>query len=76
MSVRFGLKGKLHIVGRSGSRSAKKLWQEYAIPPWKREQIPILYYNEQPIAAIGVFVMREGDVQNDAASWQVAWHRV
>ncbi len=74
VSVRFGLKGKLHIVGRSGSRSAKKLWQEYAIPPWMREQIPILYYNEQPIAAIGVFVMREGEAQNDAASWQVVWH--
>ncbi|MFB6434829.1 MAG: tRNA lysidine(34) synthetase TilS [Candidatus Malihini olakiniferum] len=75
VSVRFGLKGKLHIVGRSRSCSAKKLWQEYAIPPWMREQIPILYYNEKPISAIGVFVMIEGDAQDEAASWRVAWHR-
>ncbi|MFT8211939.1 MAG: tRNA lysidine(34) synthetase TilS [Symbiopectobacterium sp.] len=73
VSVRFGLKGKLHIVGRSGGRCAKKLWQECGVPPWKREQVPLLYYNEQPIAAIGVFVMRDGDVQDDATAWQVAW---
>ncbi|WP_308167109.1 MULTISPECIES: tRNA lysidine(34) synthetase TilS [Symbiopectobacterium] len=73
VSVGFGLKGKLHIVGRSGGRSAKKLWQEYAIPPWMREQIPIMYYNEYPIAAVGVFVMREGEAHDDTAAWQVAW---
>lgn len=73
VSVRFGLKGKLHIVGRSGGRSAKKLWQEYAIPPWMREQIPILYYNEHPIAAVGVFVMCEGEAHDDTTAWQVVW---
>ncbi|MCW2482600.1 tRNA lysidine(34) synthetase TilS, partial [Candidatus Symbiopectobacterium sp. NZEC135] len=69
----FGLKGTLHIVGRSGGRSAKKLWQEYAIPPWKREQIPIVYYNQQPIAAVGVFVMREGDTSANDTVWQIVW---
>lgn len=73
VSVRFGLRGKLHIVGRAGGRYAKKLWQEYAIPPWKREQVPILYYNEQPIAAVGVFVLREGEAQVEDAVWQVVW---
>ncbi|MCW2487387.1 tRNA lysidine(34) synthetase TilS [Candidatus Symbiopectobacterium sp. NZEC127] len=73
VSVRFGLKGTLHIVGRSGGRSAKKLWQEYAIPPWKREQIPIVYYNQQPIAAVGVFVMREGDTSANDTAWQIVW---
>lgn len=73
VSVRFGLKGKQHIVGRSGGRSAKKLWQEYAIPPWKREHVPILYYNEHPIAAIGVFVMREGETTADNTAWQIVW---
>ncbi|MGG2143894.1 tRNA lysidine(34) synthetase TilS [Symbiopectobacterium sp. RP] len=73
VSVGFGLKGKLHIVGRSGGRSAKKLWQEYAIPPWMREQIPILYYNEYPIAAVGVFVMREGESSAKDTAWQIVW---
>ncbi|NLS43159.1 tRNA lysidine(34) synthetase TilS [BEV proteobacterium] len=73
VSVGFGLKGKLHIVGRSGGRSAKKLWQEYAIPPWMREQIPILYYNEYPIAAVGVFVMREGELSAKDTAWQIVW---
>lgn len=73
VSVRFGLRGKLHIVGRAGGRSAKKLWQELGIPPWRREQIPILYYNEQPIAAVGVFVTREGEARCDAEAWRVEW---
>lgn len=73
VSIRFGLHGKLHIVGRSGGRSAKKLWQELCVPPWRREQIPILYYDEQPIAALGVFVTREGEAQCSAEAWQVAW---
>lgn len=73
VSVRFGLHGKLHIVGRSGGRSAKKLWQEFGVPPWRREQIPILFYNDRPIAAVGVFVTREGDAPHDAAVWHLEW---
>ncbi|MFB6422111.1 MAG: tRNA lysidine(34) synthetase TilS [Candidatus Malihini olakiniferum] len=74
VSVRFGLKGKLYVVGRNRSRSAKKLWQEYAIPPWMRKQIPILYYNEQAVSAVSIFVMKEGDAQNNTDVWQVAWN--
>lgn len=59
-TIRFKTTGKFSIVGRHHSRSIKKLWQEFNIPPWMRDQIPLLYYNDTLISAIGIFITREG----------------
>lgn len=60
VTIRFRGHGNVTIVGRSRSRSLKKLWQECGIPPWQRDQIPLLYYNELLITAVGVFITHEG----------------
>lgn len=60
VSVRFSAHGQLQIVGRNGSRSIKKLWQELNIPPWMRSRIPLIFYNETLITAVGVFVTQAG----------------
>lgn len=76
VSVRFGVtEAKVNIIGRQHSRTLKKLWQELAIPPWQRERIPMLYYNEHLIAALGVFVTVAGQVEKGKAAWQVVWQR-
>ncbi|MCS2160672.1 tRNA lysidine(34) synthetase TilS [Scandinavium sp. H11S7] len=67
VSVRYTASGTLHIVGRSGGRKLKKIWQELGVAPWLRETTPLLFYNETLIAAAGYFVTldgqcREGDV--------------
>lgn len=36
--------------GRSHSQSLKKLLQEYAVPPWLRDRIPLLYLDGQLLA--------------------------
>lgn len=46
---------KCRPVGRQGSHSLKKLFQEYAIPPWRRRQIPLLKINDAIIAVPGYF---------------------
>ncbi|MFI4918527.1 MAG: tRNA lysidine(34) synthetase TilS [Legionellales bacterium] len=38
------------------TKKLKKLVQEWAIPPWLREQIPLLYINDQLAAVIGYAV--------------------
>lgn len=74
VSVRFQARGTFHIVGRAGSRPLKKIWQELGVAPWLRERTPLLFYNEQLIAAIGVFVTREGALK-EQQGWQICWQQ-
>lgn len=60
VTIRFKASGNLHIVGRNGGRKLKKIWQEYNVPPWRRDITPLLFYGETLIAALGVFVTHEG----------------
>lgn len=63
VSVSFMAQGRFQVVGRQGSRPIKKLWQEYGIAPWARARIPLIYYNEALITAVGVFVTKQGEGQ-------------
>ncbi|WP_348666594.1 tRNA lysidine(34) synthetase TilS [Arsenophonus symbiont of Ornithomya chloropus] len=60
VTVRFGIKGNIKIIGRQHSRKSKKLWQELGIAPWLRKRIPLIYYNDVLITAVNVFVTEEG----------------
>ncbi|WP_337261344.1 MULTISPECIES: tRNA lysidine(34) synthetase TilS [unclassified Serratia (in: enterobacteria)] len=75
VSVRFSATGRVRVVNRAGSRHIKKLWQEFGIPPWQRERIPLIYYDEQLIAAMDVFVTAEGQVLADEAPWRLCWKK-
>ena len=51
ISVRWRSEGiKCQPLGRNGQRSFKKLCQEYAIPPWQRPYLPLVYADNQLIA--------------------------
>ncbi|NDL65572.1 tRNA lysidine(34) synthetase TilS [Acerihabitans arboris] len=75
VSVRFTAAGILHIVGRRHGRSIKKLWQELGIAPWQRERTPLVYYNEQLIAAPGIFITREGEAKEGETGLFLQWVR-
>ncbi|HFF9486518.1 TPA: tRNA lysidine(34) synthetase TilS [Serratia marcescens] len=76
ISIRFGgVQGAVRIVGRVHSRPIKKLWQELGIPPWQRERIPLIYYDEQLIAALGVFVCEAGQVPEGERPWRLRWEK-
>ena len=72
VSIRFQAQGKFHIVGRVGSRPLKKIWQELGVPPWLRERTPLIFYGDRLIAALGVFVTREGD-PSEQPCWHLCW---
>ena len=47
LTVRFPTPGmKLELPGRVGRRDFKKCCQEWKIPPWQREAIPLIYCGE------------------------------
>ena len=60
VSVRYRAPGNIHIVGRSGGRRLKKIWQELGVAPWLRDTTPLLFYGETLIAAAGYFVTVAG----------------
>ncbi|WP_187487641.1 tRNA lysidine(34) synthetase TilS [Duffyella gerundensis] len=72
VSIRFQAHGHVHILGRNGGRSMKKIWQELGIPPWQRERTPLIYYNEQLIAAPGLFTTVQGRDDTDSG-WHICW---
>lgn len=81
ISIRFGhVCGLLNILNRNRNRKLKKIWQELQIPPWLRSRIPLLFYNNTLIAAIGVFITQNGQVthtnqmrNNHYKVWRVSW---
>lgn len=44
---------RFHLQGRLGSHPLKKLFQEWGIPPWQRQNIPLVYYEQELIAIAG-----------------------
>ncbi|WP_241585657.1 tRNA lysidine(34) synthetase TilS [Rosenbergiella epipactidis] len=75
MTVRFGQSAYLHLVTRQGGRSLKKIWQEKAIPVWLRENIPLIYFNEELVCAPGIFMTQAG-VSKKGEGYAVVWEGI
>ncbi len=75
VSVRFALPGSLRCwpAGRSRSRELSKLWQEYGVPPWQRPQLPMLFYGEQLVAAVGYWFEQQALASHVTAGIEVLW---
>ncbi|MCX3311743.1 tRNA lysidine(34) synthetase TilS [Pantoea vagans] len=74
ISVRFHAQGHVHLVGRNGGREMKKLWQELQIPPWQRERLPLIFYNQTLVCVPNLFVTHAG-AASDQQGWQIIWDR-
>lgn len=71
INIRFQYEGNILILGRNKKRKIKKIWQEKNIPPWLRSQIPLLFYNNIFVSALGVFVV---NIKNpNKKTWTIAW---
>jgi tRNA(Ile)-lysidine synthase len=55
LSVRFRQGGETMILHKQ-TKQLKKLFQEWNVPTWDRERVPLLYVNEQLAAVIGYAV--------------------
>jgi tRNA(Ile)-lysidine synthase len=54
VTVRFRRGGEsIQLAGRGGSRLLKKLWQEWRVPPWLRDRIPLLCINGELVVVVG-----------------------
>ncbi|ABR74491.1 tRNA(Ile)-lysidine synthetase [Actinobacillus succinogenes] len=55
ISVGFGYAGKVKLHARDMSRDIKKVWQKYAVPPWRRTRIPLIFVDGKLKSAVGFF---------------------
>lgn len=66
IEIRFRQGGEqCKLLGRTGTHKLKKLFQEWNVPPWKRDRIPLLYVNNKFAAIIGYVICQEFVAQNN-----------
>ena len=54
VEVRFRQAGeRCKLPGYAGHKTLKKLMQEWSIPYWQRNQIPLVYINDQLAVIVG-----------------------
>jgi tRNA(Ile)-lysidine synthase len=56
---------KCKLSGRAGTHELKKLFQEWHVPPWQRDIIPLLYVNDKLAAVIGYAICQQFIAHND-----------
>ncbi|ABN60984.1 tRNA lysidine(34) synthetase TilS [Shewanella baltica] len=74
VSVRYQLAGqcRCHPHSRGKGRELKKLWQEFGVPPWVREKVGFMFYNEQLVMAIGLWIEKSFIVELNGLGLQVS----
>jgi tRNA(Ile)-lysidine synthase len=66
ISVRFRQGGeRIKLHGSDHHKSVKHLFQEWMIPPWQRDQIPLLFSGDELIAIAGYCVSESASVRHD-----------
>ncbi len=57
------------------TRSIKKIYQDYAVPPWLRDRIPMVYVNGNLAAVADLFVCHKMAAKNQQKQLAIHWQR-
>ncbi len=72
LAVRFRQGGeKIQLSGHAHHQELKKLMQQWQVPPWQRERIPLLYQGDVLISVVGYGSAKAYAAQADEPSWLV-----
>ncbi len=61
--IKFNYKGYINLLNKN--IKIKKIWQKYKIYPWKRNNIPIIFYNKKPIICPNIFKTKYSKSKNN-----------
>jgi tRNA(Ile)-lysidine synthase len=76
--LRIPSDARLYVTFRQGgellflhgqNKQLKKLFQEWGVPPWQRQRIPLVYINEQLSAVVGYAVSDLFYSENSCEAW-------
>lgn len=74
LSWRMRLGGEsLWPSGRSKRRDLKRLLQEYRLPPWKRDRLPLLYAGDELVAVADLCIDRDWMADEDKPGFRIAF---
>ena len=59
--------------GRSKSQKLKKLFQEYGVPPWVRDRVPLVYVGDQLAAVSDLWVCEDFVAKQDERGIVLNW---
>ena len=51
--IRFGYSGKVKLTPKGMNQDIKKVWQNLNVPPWQRQRIPLIFYDDKLQSAVG-----------------------
>ena len=57
--IRFGYSGKVKLTPKSMNQDIKKVWQNLNVPPWQRQRIPLIFYDNKLQSAVGFFTVSQ-----------------
>ncbi|WP_343182596.1 tRNA lysidine(34) synthetase TilS [Buchnera aphidicola] len=73
INIRFQLNKTIYI-NQYYKKRTKTILQENQITPWNRNRIPILFYNNQPIAIIGIVNLAyKKNKKKIIKTWNISW---
>ena len=64
---------KIHLPGKQHSQELKKLFQEFRIPSWLRDRVPLLYKDKQLVAVADFWTDSQYLGSEGEQSWQISW---
>ncbi len=70
--VQYKIKSKTKILHKK-FKTVKSLWQHLKIPPWERQNKPVIYYNKKPIISPNLFITKESQKKNKM--WYIKWNK-
>ncbi|XBC44466.1 MAG: tRNA lysidine(34) synthetase TilS [Buchnera aphidicola (Schlechtendalia peitan)] len=73
INIRFQISGKTSIQGHAKRKLVKQIWKENGIAPWNRNNIPLLFYNNDLISALGVFITIPKKNCENKKTWKISW---
>ncbi|MGK0501157.1 MAG: tRNA(Ile)-lysidine synthase [Oceanicoccus sp.] len=76
LHIRFRIGGeRCQPAGRPHSQTLKKLLQEYTLPPWLRDRVPLLYCGDDLVAVGDLFVCEGWQASPQQAGLVLRWLR-
>jgi tRNA(Ile)-lysidine synthase len=74
VEVRYRQGGEhIKLPGRKETHDLKKLYQERGIPPWLRDRMPLIYFENKLIAVADLWLESRYAASASEAAWQINW---